>query len=167
MTVRKLSTDEICRKITPEQMQPKESDHTPIDLIGQPRAESAFKLALSSKENRFHLLVVTPNPLPLSVIERYILQEVDARKKRGETFESQDYCYLYNFREPNSPMLLTMRAGEGKRLKLLVENMIARLRREIPMAYANMQADLKKLDQELIAQTLKEGNDLLKPAREE
>jgi lon-related putative ATP-dependent protease len=46
-----------------------------------------------------------------------------------------DWCFVYNFRDPNSPTVLNLPAGRAKVLKAEMDELIGHLKREIPKAF--------------------------------
>jgi lon-related putative ATP-dependent protease len=46
-----------------------------------------------------------------------------------------DWCFVYNFRDPNSPTVLNLPAGRAKVLKAAMDELIGHLKREIPKAF--------------------------------
>ncbi len=46
-----------------------------------------------------------------------------------------DWCYVYNFRDPNSPMALNLPAGRAKELRAGMNDLVNHLKTEIPKAF--------------------------------
>jgi hypothetical protein len=57
-----------------------------------------------------------------------------------------DWCYVHNFHDPNSPVAIHLPAGRAKHLQAEMEELVAHLKREIPKAF-----DSKEYEQSMNA----------------
>jgi len=117
----------------------------PIEMVGQDRVLQALELALE-KESKFHVILVAED-LSLQSVEEYIKKKIGERRARGEKFEINDYCYVYNFENPERPKVLIFAQGEGKEFKNLVGRIEERLKLEIPeiLESEEFQSEVEKL----------------------
>lgn len=114
----------------PEQIQADFELKGPIDFVGQERAIKALKRALAP-ESRFHVLLATSAMDP-EIIRRTIRIKL---QESGAVFDIKDWCYLYNFDDPESPALLVLKRGEGKKLQEAVEKIKGQLTEAMPVAF--------------------------------
>lgn len=99
------------------------------ELIGQDRAMEALKYGLSMKRKGYNIYVSGLAGTGKNSYS-YIVAKDFAKKK----LSPDDWCYVYNFSKPNSPIAISMEAGEGKKFKQLVKDSIKKIEEEIPKA---------------------------------
>jgi len=105
----------------------------PLDqIIGQERAVEALKLGLGIKDakNRYNIYVAGgPGTGKMSAVEHFL--------SRASADEPQppDLCYVHNFENPYSPRQLELPAGRGCGLRSDLEQLVHRLKREIPKVF--------------------------------
>lgn len=105
----------------------------PLDrIIGQERAIEALKLGLGLKDakNRYNIYVAGgPGTGKMSAVEHF-LSRVSADEPTPP-----DLCYVHNFEDPYCPCYLGLPAGMGNQLRESMEQLINRLKREIPKVF--------------------------------
>ena len=105
----------------------------PLDrIIGQERAIEALKLGLGIKDakSRYNIYVAgDPGTGKLSAVEHFL-----SRASAGEP-QPPDLCHVYNFDNPYNPTYLELPAGRGCQLRTDLEQLIKRLKREIPSVF--------------------------------
>ena len=100
------------------------------EIVGQSRAQEAVRFAMAMPDTGYNIYAVGRNGLgKRSMILRYLSR---ARKKTNAVY---DWCYVANFDEPRSPMVLKLPVGMGLKLKKEVEKLILRLVKGIPQAF--------------------------------
>ena len=105
----------------------------PLDrIIGQERAIEALKLGLGIKDakSRYNIYVAgDPGTGKLSAVERFL--------SRASADEPQppDLCHVHNFDNPYNPNYLELPAGRGCQLRADLDQLIQRLKREIPSVF--------------------------------
>jgi lon-related putative ATP-dependent protease len=52
-----------------------------------------------------------------------------------------DWCYVHNFRDPNSPTAFSLAAGQAKRLEADMKDLVNHLKREIPKAFDSKECE--------------------------
>jgi lon-related putative ATP-dependent protease len=105
----------------------------PLDrIIGQGRAIEALKLGLGIKDakNRYNIYVAgDPGTGKMSAVELFLSQA------SADEAQPPDLCYVHNFQNPYSPQSLELPAGRGCQLRGDLEQLIKRLKREIPSVF--------------------------------
>jgi len=101
-------------------------------IIGQERAIEALKLGLGIKDvkNRYNIYVAGgPGTGKMSAVQQF-LSHASATEE-----QPPDLCYVHNFDNAYSPRYLELPAGRGCGLRTDVEQLIKRLKREIPKVF--------------------------------
>lgn len=131
-------------------------------IIGQKRAAEALEFGLDIKKNGYNIFVsglsgTGRNSYALSIAER-----------KAETKKvPDDWVYVHNFKNPDTPIALNLKPGMGKVFKKDIENMITTLQKEIPQVfqskeYENKRSALLQQYEKYTQDTLEELNALAK-----
>jgi lon-related putative ATP-dependent protease len=99
-------------------------------LLGQKRASDAIKFGMGIKENNYHIFIAGPSKAGLTYAARTYLEE---QAKKEPT--PPDWCYVYNFKEPDKPKSLKVSAGKGKELKKDMQDFIDTLQTKVPEVF--------------------------------
>ncbi len=108
-------------------------------LVGQERAVRALDLGLSVQQPMFHVFVVGPVGTGRTTYTQTKVREV-ARTQPTPP----DWCYVYNFRDPNQPLALHFPAGEGRRFAAAMAALVDELRNAIRQVLASEQFEAMK-----------------------
>lgn len=109
------------------------ADMTPLeDFIGQERAIRAIEFGLGVNKPGFNIFVTGLTGTGKTTIIKAFLKKTTAEKTTPEKDPPfpEDWCYVYNFTDPDRPQVLNVRRGWGKMLKRDMENLIHNLQRE-------------------------------------
>ncbi len=99
-------------------------------VVGQERGIDAIKFGMGMKESGYNIFVAGPSKAGLTYIARTFLEE---QAKKEPT--PPDWCYVFNFKEPDQPKSLKLTAGRGKELKRDMEEFIQTLQSKIPEVF--------------------------------
>jgi len=131
MTISPLSVDKLCPFLPEERIPWESSDSIPRRsrlAPPQPRALKALESALSIRVTGYNIYLSGQENLGRT----YIIREYLApRAKKRET--PPDLVYVNNFTDPDRPILLTLPAGQGKRLRDGIGEVLAGIRRQLPL----------------------------------
>lgn len=109
------------------------ADMTPLeDFVGQSRAIRAIEFGLGVNKPGFNIFVTGLTGTGKTSIIKAFLKKVTA-EKRGPEEDSpfpEDWCYVYNFGDPDRPQALNIRRGWGKILKKDMEDLVQTLQQE-------------------------------------
>ena len=95
-------------------------------IIGQARAVKALRFGLGIKERGFNIYVSgVPGTGRTTAVKRF-LEEVAHAKPVPD-----DWCYLYNFREPYRPLALRLPPGRAKQFQADMKDLVAGARQAI------------------------------------
>jgi predicted ATP-dependent protease len=146
------------------------AEMTPLeDFIGQERAMRAIELGLGVNKPGFNIFVTGLTGTGKTSIIKAFLKKVTTN--HGAPAEDaaypEDWCYLYNFTDPDRPRALKIRRGWGKILKADMEQLVRYLQREAKKMFesdefaGNRQAmieELQKRQQEIMETLMAEAN---------
>jgi lon-related putative ATP-dependent protease len=144
---RELSAKELRAFIDPASLP---YDHTgaiePLEktVVGQKRGIDAIEFGMGMKERGYNIFVAGPAKAGLTYISKTFLE-----KQAAQEPIPCDWCYVYNFKEPDKPKNLSLSPGKGQGLKKDMENMIETLKNKIPEVfnsddYQNKEKELRK-----------------------
>ena len=100
-------------------------------IIGQDKAVKSIKLGLKVKSGGYNIFVTGLTGTGRSTTIKHLLEELD-----NKTPDLKDVCYVNNFEDPDNPMALVFKAGEGKTFKKDVDLTIDSLRKVVPKVYS-------------------------------
>lgn len=108
------------------------ADVEPLDrgVVGQARGIDAIQFGMGMKESGYNIYVAGPSKSGLTFIARTFLEE----QAKSEPVPP-DWCYVYNFKEPDKPSSLKLTAGRGKELKKGMEDFLEALQDKIPEVF--------------------------------
>ena len=104
-----------------------EVNHLEDRVIAQERAVSALKFGMSMPENDYNIFVVGQPRTGLTFLTRTFLKEAAKNEPAP-----QDWCYVFNFREPDSPRAISLPRGMGRELARDMSELIEDFQSEIP-----------------------------------
>ena len=100
------------------------------EIVGQPRAMRALRLGLEMTHQGYNVFATGhPGTGKTTAITR-LLKEYESH-----SVELNDKCYVHNFRDPDSPMILILPAGKGAELKKDMESVVTELQKNIPAVF--------------------------------
>lgn len=116
------------------------SEIEPIEgIVGQDRALKALKLGVGLKSPGYNIYVSGLSGTGKLTTVKKILETID-----GEKPELLDYVYVYNFNDPDYPLLLMFPAGEAKKFKRDLSDFISYLKEKVPQLLESKSFSQKK-----------------------
>jgi ATP-dependent Lon protease len=109
------------------------ADFPPLEgIIGQERAQKALALGLEIARTGYNIYVCgVPGTGRLTAVQQLLA----TCQERATS--PPDLCYVFAFKHPERPRLLTLQAGQGKTLKKAMEGLLSALKQDIPALYAS------------------------------
>ena len=99
-------------------------------LVEQERPIRAIRFGLSINSPGYNIYVSGLTGTGKTTVIKQFLDEI------ATTLPTPgDWCFVYNFRDPNSPTVLDLPAGGAKMLKREMEELVRHLKAEIPKAF--------------------------------
>jgi len=106
-------------------------DVPPLDgFIGQERAVRAMQFGLAMDAPCYNIFVVGQ---PGTGKSTYVRAVVTQAASKGS--QPSDWCYIYNFTEPERPLAVSLPAGEGRGFQKSMEEFVSELRVALPKAF--------------------------------
>jgi len=127
--IKELSPEQISYFCNPSQFKfESTAELKPLDeVIGQDRAVAAIDFGVEIKQYGYNIFALGPVGAGKTSTIR------DAVAKRAlEMPVPDDWCYVYNFQNPDEPNALALSAGMGKLLRKSMQTLTTELRQEIP-----------------------------------
>ncbi|MCK8817430.1 AAA family ATPase [Natroniella sulfidigena] len=93
-----------------------------FEIIGQQQALEAIEFGLNVEQDDYNIFVVSSKGRDKI---KFIIEQI--KKQARQETEPDDWCYLYNFNDPQQPVACNLPAGMGQQfkeeLKIAVDNM--------------------------------------------
>lgn len=95
------------------------------DFVGQPRAQSAIEFGARMPSEGFNIFAMGPKGTGKHSMIKKILDEI---KKSPPS----DWCYIYNFSDPEKPTALELPKGYGKKIKKSMRQFVVSVMATLP-----------------------------------
>lgn len=102
------------------------------EIIGQDRALKAVKLGLEMKSMGYNIFISGFVGTGRNTTIKCLLEKVEKEEKAPD-----DICFVNNFKNPDVPKLIMMPAGEGSKLRKAMEQLILKIKRDIPSVFVS------------------------------
>lgn len=110
-----------------------------IDMLGQDKALEALDFGLKIDDKSYNIyLAGSTIQNKATFIEGYI-------KEQAKSLDTpDDWCYVYNFKDPSMPIPIRLKAGKGKILKDQMESFIQDFGKELTKQFDSLEFQLQK-----------------------
>ena len=102
------------------------------DGIGQDRGIKALEFGLQVNVKGYNLYLEGPSGVGKTMYTKNYLNQIAVKKK-----VPSDWCYIYNFDNPNEPIAVELSAGQGKEFKDSMDGFIKEIRKDIRNTFNN------------------------------
>ena len=103
------------------------------DLVyGQSRGIKALEFGVNVDLKGYNLYLEGPAGVGKTMYTKKFLQEKAKKEK-----VPNDWCYIYNFDNPNEPIAVSLPAGQGKAFQEMMDNFIKNIRKDIKKTFNN------------------------------
>ncbi len=140
------------------------------EFIGQERAIRGIEFGLSMKNDGYNIYVAgLAGTGKTSMVKEYVSKIVERRRVEG-SYTPNDWCYLYNFADPDRPQILSLPQGKGRVFKEQIAKLLEALKDDLAKAFAGQeykdavkkileegQAEQQKLFEEIAEEAKKAG----------
>ena len=107
------------------------------EFVGQDRAIRAIEFGLAMNRDGYNIYVAgLTGTGKTSVVNSYIKRLVERKHATGNGYEQEDWCYLYNFADPDRPQIYRLKRGKGRVFKQQVSALLQSLKEELAKAFA-------------------------------
>jgi len=112
----------------------------PLDgIIGQGRAAAAMEFGLAIKRVGYNIYVAGMTGTGRSSYTKSIISKIAQSEKTPD-----DWCYVYNFKNPDNPIALNLPMGMGNKLERDMRRLIKGLKIKIPKAFESEDYEKQK-----------------------
>lgn len=94
--------------------------------IGQDRGISALEFGIHVDVKGYNLYLEGPSGVGKTMYTKNYLDKIALKKK-----VPNDWCYIYNFDNPNEPIAVSLPAGQGKEFKNYMDGFIKEIKKDI------------------------------------
>ena len=107
------------------------------EFVGQERATRAVEFGINMANAGYNIYVAgLTGTGKTSMVEAYIERVIRDQEARGETYHLDDWCYLYNFKEPDSPQIVSLPQGNGKAFREDITKLLNKIRQRVGQAFS-------------------------------
>lgn len=100
--------------------------------IGQDRGIKALEFGINVDIKGYNIYLEGPSGVGKTMYTRNYLKKIASKKR-----VPQDWCYIYNFDNPNEPIAVSLPAGHGKEFKEDMDNFIREIKNDIKNTFNN------------------------------
>ena len=100
--------------------------------IGQDRGIKALEFGVNIDVKGYNIYLEGPSGVGKTAYAKTYLDKVSKKKKAPS-----DWCYIYNFGNPNEPVAVDLPAGQGKEFKETMDSFIKDIRKDIKNTFNN------------------------------
>jgi lon-related putative ATP-dependent protease len=126
------------------------------EIIGQDRGVEAFKFGMGVNKPGYNVFVTgMANTGRLATVKR-LLEEISKQDGRVP----DDLSYVNNFKNPEAPILLHLKAGMGAKFKKDARDFVERLKKEVPQLFESQ--DYLNRKKEIMVEYEKKGKSFFK-----
>ena len=107
------------------------------EFIGQDRALRSLEFGLGVDRSGYNLFLTgLTGTGKASAIQSHLQKLITQRQREGYSYTLYDWCYVHNFTDPDRSRVLKLPQGKGKVLKQQMEDLVKRLKEEVPRAFS-------------------------------
>lgn len=107
--------------------------------IGQARGIASLEFGLNVDTKGFNVYLEGPTGSGKTTYTKSYLYKISKRKRTP-----MDWCYVYNFEEPNEPKAISLPAGEGLNFKEAMEKFITDIKKELKKTFKSESLEKEK-----------------------
>ena len=122
-------------------------------VYGQERAVAALQFGLSINTKGYNLYVEGPAGVGKTMYSKEYISEIATKQNTPD-----DWCYIYNFENPNEPIAVSLPAGEGRVFAQNMDSLIEDVKKYLKRTFNN--EDFEK-EKKLIKQKYEEKRERL------
>ena len=100
------------------------------DGIGQERGIKALEFGIDVNVKGYNLYLEGPSGVGKTMYVKNYLDSIAPKKKTPN-----DWCYIYNFQNPNEPIAISLPAGQGKEFKESMDGFIKEVKKDIKKTF--------------------------------
>lgn len=107
--------------------------------IGQDRGIKALEFGVNVEIKGYNIYIEGPSGVGKTMYAKNYLDKISKKMKTPS-----DWCYIYNFDNPNEPIAVSFPAGQGKEFKETMDTFIKEIRTDIKKTFNNEDFEKEK-----------------------
>ena len=137
-----------------------------LEFIGQERALRSLQFGLGVDKPGYNIFVtgLTGTGKTTAILE-HIQRAVEQKRAAAATEVPSDWCYLFNFEDPDRPKAVRMPAGAGKQLRQQLEGLLTSVRRSLTNAFTSEEYNQRR--REILEKGQQEAQPLIDQAEKQ
>jgi lon-related putative ATP-dependent protease len=157
-TARELPAEELRWRMDPAALPFETTDEIkPLtEIIGQERGVTALRFGMGMDKPGYNVFVTGLSGTGRLSTVRRLLQEISEESGRVP----DDFCYVNNFKKTDSPILLRLSAGTGRRFKKDVREFVDTLKKDVPQLFESQ--DYLNRKKEIMLEYERKGKEFFK-----
>ena len=100
------------------------------DGIGQERGIKALQFGINVDVKGYNIYIEGPSGVGKTMYAKNYLDSISSKKKTPS-----DWCYIYNFQNPNEPIAVSLPAGQGKEFQESMDGFIKEVKKDIKKTF--------------------------------
>ncbi len=108
-------------------------------IYGQERGIAALQFGLNITTKGYNLYIEGPSGVGKTMYSKQYVSEIAAKHKTPD-----DWCYIYNFDNPNEPIAVSLPAGEGKVFVQAMDSFIEDVKKYLKRTFNNEDFEKEK-----------------------
>lgn len=139
--MRKLTPDDLYRSCEENIFPFETTDELEGDykIIGQEKALRSLDFGFGMKSSGFNIFVLGESGTGRMSVVMNLLKEIAKNDP-----PPSDWCYVYNFKDPDSPCAISLEPGRGPEFQKDMEELVKYLKGEIPKAFESKEYEVQK-----------------------
>jgi len=115
------------------------------EFIGQERALDSMNFGLAVERTGYNLFLTgLTGTGKATTIKARLEKFIAEREAKGIKYKTYDWCYVYNFTDPDRPRILKLAQGLGKSFNNHIEGLLKTLKEEIPKTFGSEEYSKRK-----------------------
>lgn len=106
---------------------------------GQERGIKALEFGISIESKGYNLYIEGPSGVGKTMYTKNYIKKISKSKP-----VPSDWCYIYNFDNPNEPIAISLSAGTGKLFKEEMDSFIKEIKQDIKRTFNNEDFEKEK-----------------------
>jgi predicted ATP-dependent protease len=140
------------------------------EFVGQERATRAIEFGLNMANSGYNIYVAgITGTGKTSMVKAYIERVIRERGDHGMPPDVTDWCYLYNFKETDSPVIASLPQGKGKPFRDEMGSLLQKVQQGLGQAFSSddYKASRQKAMESVQAEQQRLFNELSSEARQQ
>jgi predicted ATP-dependent protease len=137
-----------------------------LEFIGQERALRSLQFGLGVEKSGYNIFVtgLTGTGKTTAILE-HIQRAVEQKRTAAGTQVPADWCYFFNFDDPDRPNAVRLPSGAGKQLRQQLDELLSSVRRSLTAAFTSEEYNQRR--REILEKGQQEAQPLIDQAEKQ